>query len=76
LEHFAVGINVGIGVDLTTLDQEGLYLLGLRMGYRFSPEGAYPWESSLTQITNAPMDTFNHFFVQLNLGGGLNWRKS
>lgn len=75
LEHFAVGINVGIGVDITRLHQEGMFLMGIRMGYRFSPEGAYAWESSFTNITNAPIDSFDHFFIQINFGGGFNWKK-
>lgn len=75
LEHFAVGINIGIGIDIARLHEEGMFIAGIRMGYRFSPEGAYEWESSFTNITNAPSDSFDHFFIQVNFGGGFNWKK-
>ena len=76
IEHFAVGINIGLGIDITTLYGEGMFLTGIRLGYRLSPDGAYQWESSFTNITNAPSDSFDHFFIQINFGGGLNWKKA
>lgn len=75
MEHFAVGINIGVGIDITNLHSKNLFLTGLRVGYRFSPEGASTWESSFTNITNAPSDSFEHFFIQFNFGGGYNWKK-
>ena len=70
-----MGINIGAGVDITRLYGDGMFLTGIRFGYRLSPEGAYQWESSFTDIINASSDTFDHFFIQLNFGGGYNWIK-
>jgi len=76
LEHFALGVNIGIGADITSMRVEGMSLVSLRLGYRFNPEGDYAWESSFTNITDAPSDSFDHFFVQINFGGGFNWKKN
>lgn len=73
LAHFAVGINIGLGIDFVSNYDDGFAFVSFRLGYRISPEGAYPWESQFTTISNPPSDSFNHFFIQFNLGGGFGW---
>lgn len=75
IEHFDVGLNLGFGFNLTNLHIEELGLLGINVGYRFNPDGEYLWESKFADISDSPSDNFNHFFIQINLGGGLNWKK-
>ena len=75
VEHFAGGINIGLGIDLVSNHDDEFSCVSVRFGYRFSPEDAYSWESSFTDIADAPSDTFNHFFLQINIGGGFNWKK-
>ncbi len=74
LTHFSGGLVLGLGIDLQNADKPNSVFESLRIGYRISPDGAYPWESRFTAISGAPADRFNYWFFQLNLGTAWHWR--
>lgn len=73
LEHFSGGIMLGAGIDMQHLWNNDSAFLTFKLGYRFSPDGAYEWESSYTTLTSAPADAFNSLFITLGLGFSANW---
>lgn len=76
LGHFSAGVILGLGIDLQDVTKANSVFESLKVGYRFSPEGAYAWESAFTAISNAPADRFNYWFFQLNLGTAWHWRRN
>lgn len=75
LSHFSGGLVVGVGVDLANANTPNSVFESLKIGYRISPDGAHPWESRFTAVSSAPMDRFNYWFFQLNLGTAWHWRR-
>ena len=93
LKHYTDRVAFGIGVDLGSLYKEELadLLVSIKIGYRFSIDGALPWYdgavswqpiniNTLSQlppatIPSVPVDHFNHFFFQLNIGLVANWNR-
>lgn len=75
LSHFSAGIVVGVGIDLARPETPNSIFESLKIGYRISPDGSHPWESRFTEVSSAPMDRFNYWFFQLNLGTAWHWRK-
>ena len=73
LRHSTDGFTFGFGADFGSLYNEESELLSIRIGYRYSLDGAIPWKAPATTIPDAPRDHFNQFFIQLNVGGMLNW---
>jgi len=73
LEHFSGGVMLGAGIDFQNLEIGESIFYTFKVGYRFSPEGAYEWELPYTTLTNAPADAFNTLFITLGLGFSLNW---
>lgn len=76
LGHFSGGFVFGLGIDLQNADRSDSVFESFRIGYRISPEGAYPWESRFTQLGGAPADNFNYWFFQLNLGAATHWTRA
>ncbi|MFP4092265.1 MAG: hypothetical protein ACLFUB_16070 [Cyclobacteriaceae bacterium] len=73
LQHFAGGVMLGAGIDIHySWNKESLFMT-YKIGYRFSPEGAYEWEPAYTTFTNAPTDAFNTLFITAGMGFNLNW---
>jgi hypothetical protein len=75
LHHFSGGIVLGARIDFQKIWKENSALGSFRIGYRLDPEPGHPafWNSRFTALTNAPVDHFNYFFFQLNIGTAWNW---
>lgn len=76
LNHFSGGFLFGFGIDLQDQRRKNSVFESIRIGYRISPESAYPWESSFTTFSDAPADSFNYWFFQLNLGTAWHWSRA
>jgi hypothetical protein len=76
LSHFSGGFLFGFGIDLQDQKRENSVFESIRIGYRMSPESAYPWESSFSTFSDAPADSFNYWFFQLNLGTARHWSRA
>ena len=75
LDHFSVGLVIGLGIDLQNKDLKSSAFESLKFGYRVPLEQAYPWESTFATFNDAPADQFGYFIIQLALGGAFNWKK-
>ena len=74
LKHYNNGFTFGAGLDICSFYDRKSGLVSIKIGYRFSIDGAVTWEAApATIIPDAPRDYFNQFFLQLSLGGVFNW---
>ena len=74
LRHNTNGFTFGFGADFGSLyDKVPPSLVSIKIGYRFSMDGAVPWKAPATTIPDAPGDHFNQFFIHISVGGMFNW---
>lgn len=73
MNHLFGGVLLGVGIDIHNLKIEDSPYLSFRIGKRIATETAPAWESRFTNISNSPTDSFQYWFIQLNIGGMWNW---
>lgn len=67
-------LAANIGLNLKIIDSKGLFT-GLKLGYMLPFSGDTAWKDKVTDANTGLKDNTGSFFIQLNLGGFLDFSK-